>query len=68
MKTQSPAIQLLRIGIELKRDFNKWALQIYQILPVIVKTSENAERLEMEFRRIRNQLKLTGQDFGPYDF
>ena len=68
MKTQSLAIQLLRIGIELKRDFNKWALQIYQILPVIVKTSENAERLEMEFRRIRNQLKLTGQDFGPYDF
>ncbi len=68
MKTQSPEIQLLRIGIELKRDFNKWALQIYQILPVIVKTSENAERLEMEFRRIRNQLKLTGQDFGPYDF
>ena len=68
MKTQSSEIQLLRIGIELKRDFNKWALQIYQILPVIVKTSENAERLEMEFRRIRNQLKLTGQDFGPYDF
>ena len=68
MKTQSLAIQLLRIGIELKRDFNKWALQIYQILPVIVKTSENAERLEMKFRRIRNQLKLTGQDFGPYDF
>ena len=68
MKTQSPELQLLRIGIELKRDFNKWALQIYQILPVIVKTSENAERLEMEFRRIRNQLKLTGQDFGPYDF
>ena len=68
MKTQSPEIQLLRIGIELKSDFNKWALQIYQILPVIVKTSENAERLEMEFRRIRNQLKLTGQDFGPYDF
>ena len=68
MKTQSPEIQLLRIGIELERDFNKWALQIYQILPVIVKTSENAERLKMEFRCIRDQLKLTGQDFGPYDF
>ena len=68
MKTQNPKIQLLPIGIELKRDSNKRALQIFQILPVIVKTSVNAELLEIEFRHIRNQLKLTGQDFGPYDF
>tara|TARA_B100000989_G_C19215930_1_gene333832 strand:+ start:349 stop:555 length:207 start_codon:yes stop_codon:yes gene_type:complete len=68
MKTQSPKIQLLPIGIELKRDFNKRALQISQILPVIVKTSVNAELLEIEFQHIRNQLELTGQDFGPYDF
>ena len=68
MKTQSPEILLLPIGIELKRDFNKRALQIFQILLVIVKTSANAKGLEIEFRRIRNQLKLTGQDFGPYDF
>ena len=52
----------------MKRDLTKRTSQIYQTLPVIFKTRANAERLEMEFRRIRNQLKLKGQDFGPYDF
>ena len=68
MKTESPEIQLLQIEVELKRGLTERALQIYQTLPVIVKTSEKAEHLKLEFRRIRNQLKLIGQDFGPYDF
>lgn len=68
MKTQNPEIQLLRVEIDLKRVFTKRVLQIYQTLSVIVRTSANAERLEMEFRHIRNRLKLTGQDFGTYDF
>ncbi|MEE2820967.1 MAG: hypothetical protein VX915_04365 [Pseudomonadota bacterium] len=68
MKTQNPEIQLLRVEIDLKRVFTKRVLQIYQTLSVIVRTSANAERLEMEFRPIRNQLKLIGQDFGPNNF
>ena len=61
MKTQSPEIQLLRVEIDLKRVFTKQVLQIYQTLLVIVRTNANAERLEMEFRPIRNHLKLIGQ-------
>ncbi len=68
MKTQSPEIQLLRVEIDLKRVFTKQVLQIYQTLLVIVRTSANAERPEMEFRPIRNHLKLIGQDFGPHNF
>ncbi len=68
IKTESPEIQLLQAEVELKRGLTERALQIYRILPVIVKTSVNAERLKMEFGLIRNQLKLIGQDFGPYDF
>jgi uncharacterized protein HemY len=68
MKTESPEIQLLQVEVELKRGLTERALQIYRTLPVIVKTSEKAEHLKLEFRRIRNQLKLIGQDFGPYDF
>ena len=68
MKTESPEIQLLQVEVELKRGLTERVLQIYRTLPVIVKTSANAERLKMKFRRIRNRLKLIGQDFGPYDF
>ena len=68
MKTESPEIQLLQVEVELKRGLIERALQIYRTLPVIVKTSAHAEHLKMEFRRIRNQLTLIGQDFGPYDF
>ena len=68
MKTESPEIQLLQVEVELKRDLTERVLQIYRTLPVIVKTSANAERLKKKFRRIQNQLKLIGQDFGPYDF
>ena len=68
MKTETPEIQVLRFEVELERGLTERVLQIYRTLPVIVKTSANAERLKMEFRRIRNQLKLIGQDFGPYNF
>ena len=68
MKTESPEIRLLQVQVELKRGLTERALQIYRTLPVIVKTSEKAEHLKMEFRRIGNQLKVIGQDFGPYDF
>ncbi len=68
IKTENPEIQLLQVEVELKHGLTELALQIYLTLPVIVKTSANAERLKMEFRRIRNQLKLIRQDFGPYDF
>ena len=68
MKEASSKIQLLQVEVELKRGLTERALQIYRTLPVIVKTSANALCLKMEFWRIRNQLKLIGQDFGPYDF
>lgn len=68
MKTETPEIQVLQFEVELERGLTERVLQIYRTLPVIVKTSANAERLKMEFRRIRNQLKLIGQDFGPYNF
>ena len=68
IKTESLEIQLLQVEVELKRGLTERALQIYRTLPVIVKTSTNAEHLKMEFLRIWNQLKLIGQDFGPYDF
>ena len=54
MKTESPEFQLLQVEVELQRGLTERALQIYRTLPVIVKTSINAERLKMEFRRIRN--------------
>ena len=54
MKTETPEIQVLRFEVELERGLTERVLQIYRTLPVIVKTSANAERLKMEFRRIRN--------------
>lgn len=68
MKTYSREIQLLWVEVGMVCGFTERALQIYRTLPVIVKTSASAEYLEMEFRRIRNHLKLIGQDFGPCDF
>ena len=54
IKTDTPEIQELQVEVELELGLTERVLQIYRTLPVIVKTSANAERLKMEFRRIRN--------------
>ena len=68
MKAGNLDIQLLRVEVELKRGSIAYAANLYQALPEAHKVIPRAQRIEKEFRRIREQLKIVGRDFGPNNF
>ena len=68
MKTDNSEIQLLRVEVELKRGSIAYAANLYQALPTAHKMTVQGQRIEKEFQRIREQLKIVGRDFGPNNF
>jgi len=68
MKTDNSEIHLLRVEVELKRGSIAYAANLYQALPATHKMTPQAQRIEKEFQRIREQLTIVGRDFGPNNF
>jgi len=68
MKIGNSEIQLLHIQVELKRGFIEQAALLYQALPSTQKMMPEVRRVEKEFQRIRDQLKIVGRDFGQNNF
>ena len=68
MKTDNPDIHLLRVEVELKRGSIAYAANLYQALPATHKMTPQAQRIEKEFQRTREKLKIVGRDFGPNNF
>jgi uncharacterized protein HemY len=68
MKTDNPEIHLLRVEVELKCGSIAYAANLYQALPATNKMAPQAQRIEKEFQRIREQLMIVGRDFGPNNF
>jgi Tfp pilus assembly protein PilF len=68
MKKDNSEIQLLRVEVELKRGSIAYAANLYQALSPAHKMTAQARRIEKEFQRIREQLKIVGRDFGPNNF
>jgi len=68
MKIGDSEIQLLRVEVELKRGSIEQAALLYQALTSTQKMTPEVRRVEKEFQRIRDQLKIVGRDFGQNNF